>query len=99
MLCFLWSCSFDDELGGVLLAYWREKMASKKVHRAFSGSWYRPVLRVSCAGSSCSFLHPQGRILDITPYVSVRVSVHALLFKPRVGTDLGTWAAFARGVV
>ena len=78
-----------------MLAYWQDRVVGTTVRR--------PSLRAAgCAAAAaattdCCALRPrQAHMLDIIPYVCVTVNAHVLLFKPRVGTNMGARPAARR---
>ena len=80
--------SYDEQLGGVMLAYWQDRVVGTTVRRPRSRA--AGCTAAAAATTDCGALRPrQAQMLDIIPYVCVTVNAHVLLFKPRVGTNMG----------
>jgi hypothetical protein len=76
-----------------MLAYWNEKIAGTTVRARCALAWRQAACGRRAACAACDAPRsPQARMLDIIPYVSVTVRVQVLLFKPRVGAEMGARA-------
>ena len=71
-----------------MLAYWQDRVVGTTVRRPRSRA--AGCAAAAAATTDCGALRPrQAQMLDIIPYVCVTVNAHVLLFKPRVGTNMG----------
>ena len=78
-----------------MLAYWQDRVVGSTVRIQPARAAGRAA--TAAATTDCEALRTrQARMLDIIPYVSVTVNAHVLLFKPRVGTNMGARSALRR---
>jgi hypothetical protein len=75
-----------------MLAYWQDRVVGSTVRIQPARAAGRAA-SVAATTERRALRTRQARMLDIIPYVSVTVNAHVLLFKPRVGTNMGVCPA------